>query len=155
LFTLFGIDPYLSLIIVVPLSLLLGTAFYQGLFKEAAALEDKNISLLIAIGLMFFVENLMTVIWTGNPRSIQTIYTSLYSGPWDSIYFTRLVALLIAVLSTVGVVLFLKRLIGMAWEPLQRIWNLHLVGNLSIGQCRSRDRHQTCRNRGSTWQQLS
>src|SRR4030065_2322187 len=44
LFTLLGIDPYLSLIIIIPLSLLLGTAFYQGLFKEAAALEDKNIS---------------------------------------------------------------------------------------------------------------
>jgi branched-chain amino acid transport system permease protein len=43
LFTLFGIDPYLSLIIIVPMSLLLGMGFYQGLFKEAAALEDKNI----------------------------------------------------------------------------------------------------------------
>ena len=116
LFTLFGIDPYLSLILVIPMSLLLGMGFYQGLFKEAAALEDKNISLLIAIGLMFFVENLMTVIWTGNPRSIQTIYTSLVFRPMGfDLSFTRLVALLMAILSTVGVILFLSRtVIGMA-----------------------------------------
>jgi branched-chain amino acid transport system permease protein len=116
LFTLFGIDPYLSLIIIIPMSLLLGMGIYQGLFKEAAALEDKNISLLIAIGLMFFVENLMTVIWTGNPRSIETIYTFLVFRPMGiDLSFTRLVALLMAVLSTAGVILFLKKtLIGMA-----------------------------------------
>jgi branched-chain amino acid transport system permease protein len=90
--------------------------FYQGLFKEAAALEDKNISLLIAIGLMFLVENLMTVVWTANPRSITTGYTSLVFRPLGiDLTFTRLVALLMAVLSTVGVILFLKKtLIGMA-----------------------------------------
>ncbi|HEX9909872.1 MAG TPA: branched-chain amino acid ABC transporter permease, partial [Desulfatiglandales bacterium] len=116
LFRLLGIDPYLSLILVVPLSLLLGTGFYQTLFKEAAALEDKNISLLIAIGLMFFMENFMTVIWTGNPRSILTTYTSLVFRPLGiDLTFTRLIALLMAVLSTVGVILFLKKtLIGMA-----------------------------------------
>jgi branched-chain amino acid transport system permease protein len=116
LFTLLGIDPYLSLVIIIPLAFLLGTGFYQALFKEAAALEDKNISLLIAVGLMFLVENLMTVIWTGNPRSIVTTYTSLVFRPIGiDLTFTRLIALLMAVLSTVSVILFLKKtLIGMA-----------------------------------------
>jgi len=116
LFTLFGVDPYLSLILVVPISLLLGAGFYHALFKEAAALEDKNISLLIAVGLMFLVENLMTVIWTANPRSILTTYTSLVFRPMGiNIPFTRLIALLMAVLSASGVLLFLKKtLIGMA-----------------------------------------
>jgi branched-chain amino acid transport system permease protein len=116
LFKLLGVDPYLSLVFVIPISLLLGMGFYQTLFKEAAALEDKNISLLIAIGLMFLVENLMTVIWTGNPRSIVTTYTSLVFRPIGiDLTFTRLIALLMAVLSTVGVILFLKKtLIGMA-----------------------------------------
>jgi branched-chain amino acid transport system permease protein len=116
LFTLFGIDPYLSLVIVIPISLFLGMGFYQGLFREAAALEDKNISLLIAVGLMFLVENLMTVFWTANPRSLQTTYTSLVFRPFDiGIPFNRLIGLFMAVLSTAGVVLFLKKtLIGMA-----------------------------------------
>jgi len=116
LFTLLGIDPYLSLVVVVPLSLLLGAGLYQILFREAAGLEDKNISLLIAIGLMFLVENLMTVVWTANPRFITTAYTSLAFRPMGiNISFTRLIGLLMAVLSTVGVVIFLKKtLIGMA-----------------------------------------
>jgi len=116
LFTLLGIDPYLSLVVVVPLSLLLGAGLYQILFREAAGLEDKNISLLIAIGLMFLVENLMTVVWTANPRSITTAYTSLAFRPMGiNISFTRLIGLLMAVLSTVGVVIFLRKtLIGMA-----------------------------------------
>lgn len=52
MFTLLGIYPYLSFVIIIPVCLLLEVGIYQALFKEAAALEDKNISLLIAIGLM-------------------------------------------------------------------------------------------------------
>lgn len=116
LFTLLGIDPYLSLIIIIIISLLVGTGIYQGLFREAAALEDKNISLLIAIGLMFLVENLMTVFWTANPRSVTTSYTSLVLRPLGTgIPFNRLMGFLIAVLATTGVVLFLKKtFIGIA-----------------------------------------
>ena len=116
LFTLLGIDPYLSLIIVVPLALLIGMGLYHTLFREAAGLEDKNISLLIAIGLMFLVENLIMVLWTANPRSISTAYTLTAFRPMGiNISLTRLMALLIAVISTAGVVLFLKKtLIGMA-----------------------------------------
>lgn len=116
LFSLLGMDPYFSLILVVPVSLLVGMGLYQALFREAAAMEDKNISLLIAIGLMFLVENLMTVVWTANPRSILTSYTSLAFRPMGiDISFTRLIGLVMAVLSTAGVVLFLKKTyIGMA-----------------------------------------
>jgi len=116
LFTLLGIDPYLSLFLVIPISLLLGMGFYFGLFKEAAALEDKNISLLIAIGLMWAVENIMTVVWSADPRTIVTAYTSWVFRPVGlNIPFTRLIALVVAVLSAVGVFFFLKKtLIGTA-----------------------------------------
>ena len=116
LFTLLGIDPYLSLIIVVPLSLLIGMGLYHLLFREAAALEDKNISLLIAIGLMFLLENLIMVMWTANPRSINTSYTTWAFSLLDiNISFTRLIGLCMAVIATTGVLLFLKRtFIGMA-----------------------------------------
>src|SRR3972149_2859397 len=76
LLTLLGIDPYVSLAIVVPFAALLGMGFYYGLFKGAAALEDKNVSLLLAVGLMYLLENLMLVLWTPNPRTIVTAYTS-------------------------------------------------------------------------------
>jgi branched-chain amino acid transport system permease protein len=116
LLTLLGIDPYLSLLLIIPASMLLGSGFYYGLFKEAALLEDKVSSLLIAVGLIFFLENFMTVVWTPDPRAIVTTYTSYVLRPLQiNITFTRLIALLIAVLSTVGIILFLKKtLIGTA-----------------------------------------
>ena len=110
LFTLLGIDPYLSLFLIIPISLLLGMGFYFGLFKEAAALEQREVSLLIAIGLMWAVENIMTVVWSADPRTIVTAYTSWVFRPVGlNILFTRLIALVIAVLSAVGVFFFLKR----------------------------------------------
>jgi branched-chain amino acid transport system permease protein len=115
-FRLLGVDPYLSLIIVVPIGVLVGIGLYHGLFREAAALEDKNIGLLIAVGLMFFVEAFMTVGWGGTPRAISTSYTSHAFRPIGlDLPFTKLMGLIMSILATVGVVLFLKKtFIGMA-----------------------------------------
>jgi branched-chain amino acid transport system permease protein len=116
IFTLMGIDPYVSLIIIIPLSLLIGVGLYHTLFREAAGLEDKNISLLIAVGLMFLMENLIMLIWTANPRFISTSYTLTAFKPMGiNISITRLSGLGMAVLSTMGVIIFLKKtLMGMA-----------------------------------------
>jgi branched-chain amino acid transport system permease protein len=116
LFALLGLDPYISLFLIVLLGLALGAGIYKGLFKVAAAEEDKNVSLLIAIGLMFLIENLMTVFWTANPRSISTEYTSLVFRPMGiGIPFTRLMGFILAIVTTTGVILFLKKtFIGIA-----------------------------------------
>ena len=115
-FTLLGIDPYLSLVIVIILAVFLGGGLYQGLFRGAAALEDKNVTLLIAVGIMYFLENFMTVVWTANPRSITTGYTSFvvhFLGV--GIPFTRLMGFVMAIIATCFVVAFLKKTyIGMA-----------------------------------------
>jgi branched-chain amino acid transport system permease protein len=115
-FTLLGIDPYLSLIIVLPLSVAAGALFYYVLFKEAAALQDRIGSLLIAVGLMFFLENFMEVVWTPDPRAVVTSYGFFALNFLDiSVTFTRLVGLLLAILATFGVFLFLRKtLIGTA-----------------------------------------
>ncbi|HJX13274.1 MAG TPA: branched-chain amino acid ABC transporter permease [Dehalococcoidales bacterium] len=116
LYKIFGVDPYLSIIPIVLVGLLLGVAFYYGLFKEAAALKDRIGSLLIAVGLMFALENFMTLVWTPNPRAVVTSY-GFYSFTILGIHFTmnRLVGLLIAILATIGVLTFLKKtMIGTA-----------------------------------------
>ncbi|MFH1647660.1 MAG: branched-chain amino acid ABC transporter permease [Chloroflexota bacterium] len=112
MFNLLGIDPYLYIIIGIPISIAIGMGFYYGVFKEAAALEDKNVSLLLAVGIMYLVENLMLVLWTPNPRTIVTEYTSWVLRPIGlNISFTRLIALVIAIVSAGGVSLFLKKTI--------------------------------------------
>jgi branched-chain amino acid transport system permease protein len=116
LFSLLGIDPYLSLIPIVIVALLFGAAFYYGLFKEMAVLKDRSGSLLIAVGLMFFLQNFMTVVWTPNPRAIVTSY-GFYTFDFFGIRFalTRLIGLVLAILATVGVATFLRKtVIGMA-----------------------------------------
>lgn len=115
-FSLLGIDPYLSLLIIIPVALLLGTAFYYILFKEAAALKDRIGSLLIAVGLMFFLENFMTVVWSPNPRAVVTSYGFVVFHLFGlNLTLTRLIGLLLALLATLGVFLFLnKTLIGTA-----------------------------------------
>jgi branched-chain amino acid transport system permease protein len=116
LFHLLGIDPYLSLIPIIIAASLLGLGFYYGLFREAAALKDRIGSLLIAVGLMFFLENFMTVVWTPNPRAVVTSYGfSAFHISDINITLTRLIGLILAIAATLGVSVFLRKtLIGTA-----------------------------------------
>ena len=96
LFSLYSIDPYLSLLIIFPVSLLLGMGFYQVLFRKVAG--SKVTSLLIAFGLMALLEHLMAVLWTPDTRAIRTSYTAYgitFLGL--KISFTRLIAFLMAI----------------------------------------------------------
>lgn len=109
LFELFHLDPYLSLFIIFPASLILGLAFYQIFFRKVAR-AGKFPSLLIAFGMMALLENLMSVMWTPNPRAIQTGYTAYAITVMGiKISFTRLTAFVMAILATTGVTLFLKK----------------------------------------------
>lgn len=105
-----GVDPYLTLVLLTPASLLAGALVYQLLFRRVAALEDKNVSLLIAVGLTFMLESLMSVAWTPDPRSITTGYTatSFVIGGMR-ISFTRSIGFAIAIGATLVVTLFLRR----------------------------------------------
>jgi branched-chain amino acid transport system permease protein len=115
-FTLLGVDPYVTMIALVPVSLAVGAAIYQLLFRRAAALEDKNTSLLIAVGLMFMLESLMSVAWTPDPRSITTSYTATsVQAAGMPISVTRSIAFVVALLATAIVALFLRHtLVGKA-----------------------------------------
>ena len=115
LFKLFGIDPYLSIVIIFPASIIFGIGLYQLLFRKVAR-AGKFPSLLIAFGLMVLLENLMSVMWSPNPRGIRTSYTAYgITAMGIKISFTRLMAFVMAALGATGVALFLKKaLIGKA-----------------------------------------
>lgn len=112
MFTLFGIDPYLSIFIVVPAGMILGAGIYRLLFQRISRFREnsKAASLLLAFGLMSLLENLMTVLWTPNTRAVRTAYTaSSFDFMMINFSFTRLMAFFIAVAATVLVLLFLKK----------------------------------------------
>jgi branched-chain amino acid transport system permease protein len=79
-------------------------------------MADKNTSLLIAVGLMFMLESLMSVLFTPDPRSITTTYTATSFMVGDvRISFTRSIGFVIAIVATIGVTLFLRKtLVGKA-----------------------------------------
>jgi branched-chain amino acid transport system permease protein len=77
LFALFGLDPFASLLMVLPLSLLLGVGLYCALFgfvvRADAETRVKN-SLLIGFGLALVLHALAVRLWTADERSITTAY---------------------------------------------------------------------------------
>ena len=115
LFKLWGIDPYVSILFVVPASLIVGIGFYQALFRKVAK-AGQFPTLLIAFGLMALLENLMFVVFTGNTRALQTSYsTYALTLLGMKISFGRLMVFVMAILGTAGVTFFLKKtLLGKA-----------------------------------------
>lgn len=77
LFALLGLDPFLSLLVVIPLSALLGLALYGGLFAFVMRFDEetriKN-SLLVAFGLGLAFHALAVRLFTADERSITTAY---------------------------------------------------------------------------------
>jgi branched-chain amino acid transport system permease protein len=103
---LLGLDPFVSLLLVVPLSLLLGVALYWGLFGFVVRADEetriKN-SLLIGFGLGLALHALAVLLWTADERSIVTTYGGSVTVGGLSIPIVRLVSWLLA-LALIGAV---------------------------------------------------
>ena len=110
---LVGLDPFVSLVLVIPLSLLLGVALYWGLFGFVVRADEetrvKN-SLLIGFGLALALHALAVRLWTADERSIITPYGgTVLSVGGLSIPVVRLVSLAIAFALIGGLHLLLAR----------------------------------------------
>ena len=119
-FTLWGIDPYLSLLLAVPLLFFLGLLIQKLLINPVlrvdAILPENQVILTVGIGMV--LTNLATVLFTSNYRSVPVSYASdsLYiqdywsSSPLDlSIGIPYAIDFLIAVAITVALWLFMTR----------------------------------------------
>ena len=105
-----GIDPYLSLLTVVPLAFAVGLGLFYLLFRKAAALEDRNVSLLLAVGLMYLVDNLIVKAWSATPRGLNLSYSGAMIVAWGlRVSWLRLGLLGLALGSALVVFVFLKR----------------------------------------------
>lgn len=105
---LYHLDPFLSLVFVLPGFMLLGFLLYVLLFRLVSD-SGKDAPLLIAFGLMILLENLMSVLWTPDTRAVSTSYTGLSLPLWGlKISVTRLVVFVLSILATVAVSLWLQ-----------------------------------------------
>jgi branched-chain amino acid transport system permease protein len=110
---LFNLDPFASLAVVIPVSLLLGVVLYLGLFafvvRAGEETRVKN-SLLIGFGLALALHALAVRLWTADERSIVTPYGGSVLMLGDlAIPLVRLLSLLLAFLLIGGLHLLLAR----------------------------------------------
>jgi branched-chain amino acid transport system permease protein len=77
LFSRFHIDPFLSLVVVIPAFFLFGVFLYLAFVRRlpTSSSGPSMESLLLLFGLWLVVQNLAYAIWTGDTQSILTPYT--------------------------------------------------------------------------------
>lgn len=115
LFKSFGIDPFLSLLIILPAFFLVGFVFYKGLLKYSSKSSPEGI-LLLFIAISTILQNLGLLFWLPTQRSITLEYASspisLFGITIPPIYLIGCVAGFVAI---VGLHIFLtKTSIGMS-----------------------------------------
>jgi len=109
LFTLYGIDPFLSLPLAIFTLFTLGVAIQHFFINPVIDAPHLN-QILLTFGLVLIIQNLALILWTGNYVSMTTHYSgiSLKLGPL-SLGLTRLLGLVIAILLTILLTLALKK----------------------------------------------
>ena len=113
LVALLGLDPFVSLVLVIPGSLLLGVVLYGGLFGFVVRADEetrvKN-SLLIGFGLALALHALAVRLWTADERSVPTPYGgAVFTVAGLSIPAVRLLSLVLAFALILGLELLLTR----------------------------------------------
>jgi branched-chain amino acid transport system permease protein len=113
LFTLLGIDPFLSLLVCLPALFLLGVILDRVLYRRLVQLHGetkiKN-SLLVSFGLTLILQNAAIQLFTADERSVQLAYSGAGITLLGVVLpFTRMASLLVALVTILGLHLFLQR----------------------------------------------
>jgi branched-chain amino acid transport system permease protein len=109
LLTKLGVDPYLSLLVMVPAMFALGYVLYRGLIGRLAHGKDENI-LLITLGLSILIENLALMFFKGDTRTISVSYSDrmVELGPL-LLSFPKIVSFVAAMVLCALLGLFIQR----------------------------------------------
>jgi len=109
LYSIFGIDPYVSLFIVGPLLFLLGLLTQRFIIQPL--LNAPSLSQVFAtFGLSVALQSLALFLWTGNFRSVKTPFTEKMIRWGDlMISYPRLIMFLVAIAIIVALFIFLRK----------------------------------------------
>lgn len=109
LFKLVGVDPYLSLVVVVPLFFTLGALLYKVVIERIVE-APHSAHMMVTLGLLIFFENVANFFFGGDLRGITTKYTTSSFIVADiSIPLARLGAAAVSLAAVVVLALFLHR----------------------------------------------
>jgi len=109
LFTAFKLDPFVSIFVAVPVLFLLGCAIYGGLIRRLRG-EFEESSLILTWGIALVLENLFTIGFSADYRSIVTSYSTqnVTLGNF-SFSVPMLISFIVAVMLTAALYVFLLR----------------------------------------------
>lgn len=114
LFTLWGIDPYLTIPLVIVAMFLIGLLLYKLTLSRLLKLPHIGMrisnSLLITFGVIYVLDNAMTLVWKADVRTIIASYRGEALNLFGTrVPYTGLAGLGIAVLATITLYFILSR----------------------------------------------
>jgi branched-chain amino acid transport system permease protein len=109
LFQLYGVDPYVSILIVVPLMLAIGMGAYRMIIQPIIDASEMT-HVFATLGLNLSLQGIALFLWQGDFRGIRTSYSSMviHLGPLY-INLPRLIIFLCAIAAVLALFLFLKK----------------------------------------------
>ncbi|MBI4271024.1 MAG: branched-chain amino acid ABC transporter permease [Candidatus Rokubacteria bacterium] len=109
LFKVAGIDPYVSLVIVLPLFFGIGAVLYKVVIQGIVE-APHSAHMMVTLGLLLFLENLANLFFGGDLRGVTTSYTtsSLVLGP-VAVPLARAGAASVSLAAVLVLALFLRR----------------------------------------------
>jgi branched-chain amino acid transport system permease protein len=109
LFQLWGVDPYISLIVVVPLFFVLGVVMQRAIIQPILDAPPIN-QVFATVGVSMVLQNTAQVLWKADFRTVETHYRSLTFNVKDlMISFPRVVAFAVSVIIIVLLFLYLGK----------------------------------------------
>ena len=109
LFTLLGVDPYVSLLISVPSLYLIGVVIQKYLIAPVLDAQP-FIQVVLTLGVMLVIENIVTIVFSPDFRAVTVSYgTTTFDIFGVRVHLTRFLACLAAVILTLGLYYFLKK----------------------------------------------
>ncbi len=137
LFSLLGIDPFVSLIICIPALFLIGLLLDRLVYRHVARLTGeakiKN-SLLISFGMVLILQNLAIRLFTADERTIQVSYVGQGINLLGvALPYTRFMGLAIALVTIVALHFFLQRTYpGKAIRATAEDWEAAELSGISV-----------------------
>ena len=109
LFTFLKIDPYLSLVISIPVLFFIGLLIQKLLIRPIMDYSENN-QLVVTMGIMLFLENLALFLWSPDFRTVKVSYVGMVFPLFGlRISLLRLIASAGGLLLALVLYLFLKR----------------------------------------------
>jgi len=109
LFQLYGVDPYLSILIVLPLMFILGIVAYRVVIQPIINASEMT-HVFATLGLNLSLQGIALILWQGDFRGIRTVYSSMVVH-LGSLYINipRLIIFLCSLATIWALFLFLKK----------------------------------------------